>query len=323
MTRWIVLGLLLGAWLSAPVRAQTSDYEDRLVDNLSLINSWQSYLSKFPAKPNLAPPQDVAALATAVAQVYAAFHDDHQSEHEPRLRDEFEQMVVAGFVSQYPVVRERLKKTGEVLAAGRSADATNYEFRRERLKEMVQWHYFALPLLLYEGSTPYQEMYRDALALHVQAGGARPDLDLTGIQWPSVRTADLGSTEVVSISESRRREEAARQARRAAQTAQIERENAARQADIATEVAAAQAAAQAEVAAELARAQELTATAMDNARADASGSGFFWLVLLLVLGSGGFFAYRRGLIPAALAQRSRELATQKLAPLKLKDKESS
>ena len=329
MKRWIVLCFLIPVLSCASALAQTSAYEDQLVENLSLIRSWQSYLFDFPSKPNLAPPQDVDALAKAVAQVYAAFHDDHVSEHEAALKDEFERMVVAGFVSQYPVVRERLAKTRELLAAGRAADPAAYDFRLDRLREMVQWHYFALPLLLYQGKTPYNDMYADALAQHAAVGQPRPALDLVKVKWPSVSSADLGSTEVVSISEQRRRDEAARDAKQAALAAEIERDNAARRDAIAEQVAAAQAAAQAEVAEELARAQQAVANAQVDGQAGAmgnekdSGFGLGWLVVLLALGALGFVAFQRGWIPAAVADRTREVAraTQKLTPLNLKDKE--
>ncbi|MEM1089263.1 MAG: hypothetical protein AAGB27_06095 [Pseudomonadota bacterium] len=304
--------------LAPAAKAQTSAYEDQLVDNLARVDAWHAYLRNYPSRPNLPPTGDVAELATAVAQVYAAFHDQHISEHEERLKAEFDEMVIAGLVSHYPVLSDRLAATKAVLSAGRAADPTDYDFQLARLTEMVEWHYFALPLLLYKGPTPYHQMYRSAQEAYRTATGKRPpELDLTSVDWPNVAARDLGSTEVVSISERRRREADQRRAERAALAQDIDQANAANQARIAEEVSAAQAAAQAEVARELARAQQV---AVDLSAEDSSGSSFVWLVLLAAVAAGAALAYRRGWLNRQILDRAPDVlaATQKLSPLNLK-----
>ncbi|MEM9305215.1 MAG: hypothetical protein AAGE01_24105 [Pseudomonadota bacterium] len=285
--------------------AQTSAYEDHLVNNLALVDAWQGYLEDFPAKPNLAPPGDVPALARAVAEIFVAFHDDHVSEHEDRLREEFEAVVIKGIVDQYPVIQARLQATASLLEAGRTADPTAFDFRLARLVEMVEWDYFALPLLLYEGRTPYHAMYRDATVLYEQhTGRSAPGNDLAVVTWPAVAAHELGSTEVVSIGERRRREDAKRSERQEALAAQIQRDNEARAATAAAGAAAAQAAAQREVAQELARVEALMTDAVEGApAASSSGAGVFGLLLFLVLcGSGVLLAARRGWLPAEVAR---------------------
>lgn len=168
--------------------AQTRDYEDRIIEHMQLLDTWQSYLFDFPSRPNLAPPGDVQGVARAVAELYAAFHDEHESENEPDLREAFQDSMVSGFPNQYRVISERLTRTAKVLEQTETeSNRTERAFQLDRLREMVEWHYFALPLLLYEGQTPYHDMYRKALLLYVQHVEPRHDtLDLLALDWPIV-----------------------------------------------------------------------------------------------------------------------------------------
>lgn len=300
--------------------AQTSEYEDRLVDNLGIIDSWRSCLMQYPRQQDVAPVGSLPELQRAVALTYLALNDAHVSEHEPRLADEFQRIVIAGFPDHYQTLGDRLDGAESVIRAGRPADPTSYDFAVARIADLLSRQCFALPLLIYEGATPYHGLYEQTRELFSLAtGDADPPPDLRSLSWPKVNASDLGDMAVMSIADKRELEAQERSRQQDALRAEIDAVNAARDAAIARENAAALTAAEEELEREMAKANALLegkgeVDSQPTMEKDSGGSVFLRLLVL----AGMFFAayrYRESLLTclagvpvlASLANRLREL----------------
>ncbi|MEM1402678.1 MAG: hypothetical protein AAGG55_05055 [Pseudomonadota bacterium] len=269
--------------------AQTSEYEDRLVENLSIIDSWRSCLMQYPRQQDVPPIGSLPELQRAVAMTYLALNDSHVSEHEPRLEDEFQRMVIAGFPNHYQTLGERLDVAEAMVRAGRPADPVAYDFTVARIADFLSRQCFALPLLIYEGVTPYHALYEHTRAVFALATGeADPPPDLRSLSWPALSESDLGDTAVMSLADKREIEAQERARQQRALRAEIEASNAARDAAIARENAAVSAAAQEELEQELARAKALVEAGGDAGAGQGiedpkSGSPFLMLLVIAAL----------------------------------------
>ena len=321
LARLVCQSSMAVALLSTDVAlAQTSEYEDRLVDNLGIIDSWRSCLMQYPRQQDVAPVGSLPKLQRAVALTYLALKDDHISEHEPRLADEFQRIVIAGFPNHYQTLGDRLDDAESVIRAGRPADPTSYDFTVARIADLLSRQCFALPLLIYEGVTPYYGLYERTRELFSLAtGDADPPPDLRSLSWPKVSASDLGDMVVLSIADKRELEAQERSRQQEALRAEIDAANAARDAAIARENAAALTAAEEELERELARANALLEAngevGPQPMNENHSGGSVFLRLLVL---AGMFFAayrYRESLLTrlagvpilASLANRHREL----------------
>ena len=319
--RFVCQSSMVAALLSTGAAvAQTSEYEDRLVDNLGIIDSWRSCLMQYPRQQDVAPVGSLPELQRAVALTYLALNDDHVSEHEPRLADEFQRIVIAGFPNHYQTLGDRLDDAESVIRARRPADPRAYDFTVARIADLLSRQCFALPLLIYEGVTPYHGLYERTRELFSLAtGDADPPPDLRSLSWPVVNASDLGDMAVMSIADKRELEAQERSRQQDAMRAEIDAVNAARDAAIARENGAALTAAEEELERELAKANALLegkgeVDSQPTMEKDSGGSVFLRLLVL----AGMLFAayrYRESLLTrvagvpmlASLANRLREL----------------
>ncbi len=297
MQRWARCAAIAAVLATTASWAQVTPYDERMGDNISVLRHYLSYLQGWMSKPNHAPwanggyaPADVFRAA---AELEFGFEDQIQSEYEARYRDAYQQ-VVDDLQSYYPDMRKRFEEfVGEHNAERQGLD----EYRQARLADAYEMALFALPFAVFEGRTPYNDLYDEWEAIYRDLGGDQDDT-IRRLRRPKVSPSDLGTLDVISPQEARRQREASANAAKERIAEQARREGEAAMAATQQEVAEAQRQARAEAQRELAAAERMIADAQEQGQSE-SGGGFWIVSLLLLAAAGGAWFFRDRLSPQA------------------------